>query len=216
MPDVCTCGAVLPPDARFCHKCGKPQRDEPLIPPDVVLEATPPPPLPKAAAAAINFQNGDAVRSALLAGIIAFVGFLITSQFIQALALLWLAVAGLLSVQFYTRRTGAALSAGSGARLGGLCGIFAFVGVAVALAMTAVVLTDPQVAATFREQLQTRGIPAEAASQAVQIFHTPSGVAGVLALCFLMFTLLPAVGGAAGAKLFGNGAGWNNNGANRP
>ena len=28
MPDFCTCGAELPPDARFCHRCGKPQREE--------------------------------------------------------------------------------------------------------------------------------------------------------------------------------------------
>ena len=27
MPDFCTCGAQLPPDSLFCHKCGKPQRD---------------------------------------------------------------------------------------------------------------------------------------------------------------------------------------------
>ena len=27
VPEYCTCGAQLPPDARFCHKCGKPQYD---------------------------------------------------------------------------------------------------------------------------------------------------------------------------------------------
>src|ERR1017187_9471093 len=27
MPEFCTCGAQLPPDSLFCHKCGKPQRD---------------------------------------------------------------------------------------------------------------------------------------------------------------------------------------------
>jgi len=27
MPDNCTCGAELPPDSLFCHKCGKPQRE---------------------------------------------------------------------------------------------------------------------------------------------------------------------------------------------
>src|SRR5258708_21315931 len=42
MPDFCSCGAQLPEDARFCHKCGKPQREE------IVVE---PPPAPPAAAA---------------------------------------------------------------------------------------------------------------------------------------------------------------------
>src|SRR5689334_2027095 len=28
MADFCTCGAQLPEDARFCHRCGKPQRNE--------------------------------------------------------------------------------------------------------------------------------------------------------------------------------------------
>ena len=27
MPEFCSCGSELPPDALFCHKCGKPQRE---------------------------------------------------------------------------------------------------------------------------------------------------------------------------------------------
>ncbi|MEI9814090.1 MAG: zinc ribbon domain-containing protein [Acidobacteriota bacterium] len=69
MPEFCTCGAQLPADARFCHKCGKPQRDEPVMEPEVAtpvvvpVEAVPPP----VAAAPINLRNGIAVQSALLA-----------------------------------------------------------------------------------------------------------------------------------------------------
>ncbi len=37
MPDFCTCGAQLPLDALFCHKCGKPQRD--VIEPEPEIES---------------------------------------------------------------------------------------------------------------------------------------------------------------------------------
>src|SRR6202034_1529404 len=40
VPEFCTCGAQLPPDARFCHKCGKPQYDYPGL--DEPEPATPP------------------------------------------------------------------------------------------------------------------------------------------------------------------------------
>src|SRR5438093_11633008 len=42
VPEFCTCGAELPEDARFCHRCGKPQREE------IVVEQPlpPPPPIP--------------------------------------------------------------------------------------------------------------------------------------------------------------------------
>src|ERR1044071_8323555 len=66
VPEFCTCGARLPEDARFCHKCGKPQRDEPLM----VEEARPPPPFPRdvpvVLAPPIGFHNGPAVRIGLL------------------------------------------------------------------------------------------------------------------------------------------------------
>jgi predicted amidophosphoribosyltransferase len=39
MPEFCTCGAELPPDARFCHRCGKPQREE--IEPETVAPIPP-------------------------------------------------------------------------------------------------------------------------------------------------------------------------------
>ena len=39
MPETCTCGAQLPPDSLFCHKCGKPQREiaEPEVLTPVIL-----------------------------------------------------------------------------------------------------------------------------------------------------------------------------------
>src|ERR1019366_3176643 len=65
MPEFCTCGAQLPPDALFCHKCGKPQRE--LIAPEFQIpenaeSALPPAPVPLAPdALPMNFRNRVAV-----------------------------------------------------------------------------------------------------------------------------------------------------------
>src|SRR5688572_10120186 len=65
----CTCGAQLPPDARFCHKCGKPQyemtvlEDEPApAPPPAPIAAEPPKPT------GISLRNPAAARAAMAAG----------------------------------------------------------------------------------------------------------------------------------------------------
>src|SRR5712671_2740184 len=97
VPDVCTCGAKLPPDARFCHKCGKPQRDEPLLvqeqePVQRPIEPPGLPPVSKLELPRIGFHNGLAVRIALLAGILAFFCSIITGRLPlpQEFALVWL------------------------------------------------------------------------------------------------------------------------------
>src|ERR1035438_5726160 len=73
MPEFCTCGAELPPDARFCHRCGKPQREEIVPetvarPPEVVMAVTPGPEgvPPPSAPPRVNFHNRTAVRIGLL------------------------------------------------------------------------------------------------------------------------------------------------------
>lgn len=208
MPDVCTCGAVLPPDARFCHKCGKPQRDEPLFAQEVAPVQAPIEPLglpsiSKLELPRIGFHNGLAVRIALLAGVLAFFCSIITGQLAlpQEFALVWLVAGGFFAVYLYERRTGQRLSVRSGAHLGWICGVFGFVVVTMALAATAVMLSDPSVATAMREQLRTHGIPAANAEQMINFFHTPAGISSALFVSFVLFTVLPAFGGAVGAKL---------------
>ena len=208
MPDVCTCGAVLPPDARFCHKCGKPQRDEPLFIQDeapIQRPIEPPglPPLSQLELPRIGFHNGLAVRVALLAGVLAFFCSIITGQLAlpQEFALVWLVAGGFFAVYLYERRTGQRLSVRSGAHLGWICGVFGFLVVTMALAATAVMLSDPSVASAMREQLRTHGIPAANAEQMIAFFHTPAGISSALFVSFVLFTVLPAFGGAVGAKL---------------
>jgi hypothetical protein len=199
---------VLPPDARFCHKCGKPQRDEPLFVPEeapIQRPIEPPglPPLSQLELPRIGFHNGLAVRVALLAGVLAFFCSIITGQLAlpQEFALVWLVAGGFFAVYLYERRTGQRLSVRSGAHLGWICGVFGFVVVTMALAATAVMLSDPSVASAMREQLRTHGIPAANAEQMIAFFHTPAGISSALFVSFVLFTVLPAFGGAVGAKL---------------
>ena len=126
MPDFCTCGAQLPPDSLFCHKCGKPQREvmEPEPQPENVAEFVPPvaPPIDTAPPPpALNFHNLVAVR---IAFVIAPVAFLLS--WIPALNLvLWIA-AGFLAVFFHRRRTGDLLNVRAGVRLGWITGVIMF------------------------------------------------------------------------------------------
>ncbi len=206
MPERCTCGAQLPEDALFCHKCGKPQREI-----AVVEESAPPPappPIPTAPVAdltapAINFHNGTAVRIALGMGVLAFMCLLVVGQLAlpEALIFVWLAAAGFLAVFLYRRRTGQRLSVINGARLGWISGIFGFVIVTVILTMFVIALSEPSVVTALREQIKTRGIPEANLDQMIEALHSPSGVTSALGLFFLLFTVLPAFGGALGAKL---------------
>ena len=202
VPAVCTCGAQLPPDARFCHKCGKPQRDEPHLR-EEITEA--PPPLPVAPELSegprIGFHNGFAVRAALTAGAIGFLGFLLTSQLAQQLALLWLGAGGFLAVYFYEKRTQHRLSVMSGARLGWLCGLFGFTAATIMLAMMALALTDPAVVTSLRQYSVQRGLPENMTDQAISVFQQPGGIFTALMVSFALFTVLPACGGAICAKL---------------
>ena len=160
-----------------------------------------PPPLPTAPQ--ISFHNRLAVRVALVAGTLAFFCSVITGQVsnTQPLAMLWMAGGGFLAVYLYKRRTGQKLSVVNGARLGWICGIFGFVVVIIALAGTALMLSDPAMVSAMREQLHSRGVPEAAADQMMNIFHTPSGLTSALLVSFVLFTILPACGGALGAKL---------------
>lgn len=198
MPDFCTCGAQLPDDARFCHKCGKPQREEPVF-----LAEEEPPPIPQAAIAEplpIGFNNRMAVWIALRVGVLAFIAFLATSV-AGAFALVWPVVSGFFAVYLYRKRTGERLSILSGARLGWLAGIFGFVLITILLTMTLVALSEPDVVQKLRDQWKARSLSEADINMMIEFMRSPSGVVMLLLGSFLLFTLLPAFGGAVGAKL---------------
>jgi len=203
VPERCTCGAQLPEDALFCHKCGKPQREIVSVEEPEVEVAPPPILAPAAPPLVISFHNGPAVRIALSMGFLAFMCLIVAGQLAlpQALIFVWLAAAGFLAVFLYRRSTGQRVSVMNGARLGWISGIFGFVIVTILLTLFVIALSEPSVVIALREQIKTRGIPEANLDQMIAALHSPAGITQAVGLFFLLFTVLPAFGGAVGAKL---------------
>lgn len=211
MSEYCTCGAKLPPDARFCHKCGKPQYDEPLFqtaPEEVQPETASLDPVAAAATkGAISFHNSVAVRVGFMAaGIMTLLLAFPIPSFLAAIWQLFLLPAGgFLSVYLYARRTGEAVSVRAGARMGWITGVFCFAIMTVFFTVTVIqIATSDGLPAFFREMVNQRGTP-DLMNQFNEILSSPGGVAtllfGMLLVFFVMLTVLPVVGGALGAKV---------------
>ncbi|SPE33344.1 conserved membrane hypothetical protein [Candidatus Sulfopaludibacter sp. SbA6] len=202
MPEFCTCGAQLPPDALFCHKCGKPQRE--LVVPETVAPVVAPAPLPqlqpRPEPLPVNFHNGVAMRIAILvaamATLLSFLPFLN-----------WLA-AGFFAVFFYRRKTGTLLNVGAGVRMGWITGLLMF-------GLSSIVFAAQQLPAAlsghldakFQEQLKNLAAQDPLSQQMMQFFQTGPGVIVLLLFSlvalFLFTTGLSMAGGALGAKMVG-------------
>jgi len=204
VPDFCTCGAQLPPDARFCHKCGKPQFEYPIVAEEIAEPAPPPVPVdgPKAPLE-IGFHNGLAVRIGFFAATAAVVMFLfpLPNPFLRLLAFL---IAGFLAVFLYIRRTGQGLTIRGGARMGWITGIFCFLLVGVLATASMVWNANQEGLAKF---LSKQLPPNDARTDSmVQMLQDPASLAAVvlfmLIVLFIIVTALPMIGGALGAKLF--------------
>ena len=116
-----------------------------------------------------------------------------------------LVAGGFFSVYLYNRRSGHALTIRGGARMGWITGLFCFVIVTVFFTIGILgVAANQGLAAFFQEMVSQRGTP-EISEQFNQLLQTPGGLAslvgGILVMFFLMLTILPAVGGALGAKV---------------
>lgn len=206
MADYCSCGAELPTDALFCHKCGKPQRDLPAVEPErpvvevipVPLPASAPPPLQTLP---LNFHNPIAVR-------ISFIVAMITAllSWVPLVNIVMWVGAGFLAVFLYRRRTGALLSVRAGVRLGWMTGVLSF-------AITCVIFTAtivPQalnggIAQVFQQQFKNATDPN--VQEALKMFESGGGLAFLLVLTlfmlFVFITGLSVAGGALGAKVVG-------------
>jgi hypothetical protein len=202
MPEFCTCGAQLPPDSLFCHKCGKPQRDivMPDAPPaEVSAPAAPPPPPPKEAAGPhLTFRDHVAVRIAVYVGVAATI-LCLTLPLVN-----WLA-AGFLAVYLYRRKTRRLLDVSAGVHMGWITGLVMFpLGALVYLAMA----ISEHWGTLWLEQMKNTPTQDPAMQrQMVQFFQSGPGMAVALlfslGFLFLLIIGLSIAGGALGAKVSG-------------
>src|SRR5260370_1707811 len=202
MPEFCTCGAELPPDSRFCHKCGKPQREE------VEVEQPPAAPIfvitePVAKPVAQSFHNPSAVRVGLfVASITAILCLLLPFGFV-----IWLPSAGFIAVYLFSRRTGQSLSVRGGARMGWMAGIMSFAIFTVVFTVGTVAIANQPggLAEAFREALRSRPVPQQQMNEALQVLATPAGQASgyifALLFSFMVTSVFCTAGGALGAKV---------------
>lgn len=185
MPDFCSCGAELPPDALFCHKCGKPQRELPEVtaaaPAPVVL----PPPKPQPPPAPLDFSNPLALKIALLVAMGATALFFL--PYVN-----WLA-AGYFAVFLYRRRTGCAVNVGAGVRLGWITGLFTFPLAAAFYAAVFYVIKVAAVLPQFRSEPRFQEL--------LGMLQSWSDIAVLLLQLFILTTCLSMAGGALAAKL---------------
>lgn len=206
MPDSCTCGAELPPDARFCHKCGKPQREE-MLPESAAGNGRPSVSSAAATVAAtplpLSFRNPIAVRVGLSAASIA--AMLISLPFVTYGFLIWLIPAGFASVYLYKWRTGHLLSVRAGARMGWMTGVLSFAILIILRTLSIALGGMSGFAAEWRRQLQSMPVQDSSMRGAMQTLESPAGMAIVLLLSlifmFILFSLLCMAGGALGAKI---------------
>lgn len=152
--------------------------------------------------APIGFHNGPAVRIALLAGMLSIIVLMVTGQIsiLQVLMPLWLIAGGFFAVFLYRRRTGQQLTPLSGAHLGWLAGIFGFLIMTVIMTLIAVAMSEPSAVSTLRTQWSGAGRSEADFNVMIDAFHSPVKIGAILSMILLLFSILPAFGGALGAK----------------
>ncbi len=138
------------------------------------------------------------MRIGLLAGVISVVLSSPIARIAPPLVIVSLAGAGYLAVFLYRWRTGQRLSARSGAHLGWICGVFGFI---ISALPAAFLLSQPAAMDTLTAQWRQLGMSEAQVTQAVGELHNPVTVIVIAAFAFMLFTVLPAFGGAIGAKL---------------
>jgi hypothetical protein len=195
----------LPADARFCHKCGKPQYDYPGNEPEVALPVEVPVvvTLPQVQLPAeIGFHNRLAVRVAFIAALSSVFLFLVPVPFPVLRLLFPFLAGGFFAVFLYSRRSGQMLSIRGGARMGWITGVFSFTMISVVFTFAMVEISNQGGLAKFvQSQLPANDARAEIA----QTLNDPAmlGVLMLLSLgmLFVVLTVLPVLGGALGAKV---------------
>jgi hypothetical protein len=206
MPLRCTCGAELPPNALFCHLCGRPQR-EVLVPQEpqetAEHEAETPGPEPRKPISGVGFGNPDVIRATYPVALVAAV--LGSIPALSLFCFVWYPAAGFASVYLYRRRTGIFLTPSEGAKIGAIAGLLVF-------AISFLVLTvgfafggSADFTQALRDAVEQSGQPEDLQNSVLQMIENPATLALMLMIGLFIrfiatagFTML---GGALGAKV---------------
>lgn len=201
MSEICSCGAQLVENARFCHRCGKPHGAS-LLEPELVPEplpartATPvsaPPP------SALNWHDPLAVRVVMLTASVTAVPYLLLASIIPVL-LLWAAGGGFAAVTLYRRHSGRVVTARAGAKLGWLNGLAAFL---LATVFFSIYLLFSGIN-SLRDMLVS-SLPHDAPryQQALQMYQDPAVFGFAVVFGWVFLGLLVALGSVAGGAFAG-------------
>jgi hypothetical protein len=203
MPESCTCGAQLPPDARFCHKCGKPQRDEPEA--RMLAEESAPIEIPArlmevaAAPVPLGFRNPVALRVGLLAAALVCLTMII--PVVQYMSILWWLGAGYLSVWIYKRRTGQRLNVLGGARMGWITGLLTCGLLTLLFGVLMVAIQQAGGLEALKNGLKDFAVQQSRVDEAIKVLQNPLAILRSLLEMFVILTLTCMAGGALGAKI---------------
>ncbi len=203
MEQRCTCGAALPEDARFCHKCGKPQYEEDIIRLAAQETAATPVPTPTAVATAptvarIGFGNLRAVLITMGVAALSLVVLYLALLLMPPLAPVILCAAGFAAATFYKKQTLESLTKGGGAFLGLMTGLWLFLVVAICLIVVSVELSSPAGQEIFKAaslKLPQIANNPEAAKLLDHPQELVNGVRGALIPMFFIITISAAFGG---------------------
>ena len=205
--EFCSCGARLPEDARFCHKCGKPQFEEEIAPEPVVEIPQPTVPEIVAMPREIGFHNVLAVRIGFLMAMLSSVAIELLAPFLLGAVFFFtgLLTGGGAAAYFYSKRSGQHLTARNGSRIGWITGIFCFVIFLVTTTIKFIAVSlDKGLPQFFKDELSQRSVHTADMDQLIKALQTPEGLGAFLvilmAFMFVVFTILPTIGGAIGAK----------------
>ena len=201
MPDYCSCGAQLPDDALFCHKCGKPQRHLVAVGPEIPAGEDPPAPasVAKTEPLPLNFHNPVAVRIALIVGLVTTL-----LSWLPLLNIVLWAAGGFFAVFLYRRRTGHLLDVRDGVQMGWITGVLTFTTTVVIFTATLLpAALSGGVGALIQAQFKNATDPR--LQEVLKMFESGPGLAFLLVITlFLMFVfiiVLSIAGGALGAKM---------------
>jgi hypothetical protein len=205
------CGQAVEEGTAFCPHCGAPQirvivSSAPVA--AIGLDATPTtsgtasiPSSQTVPVLAVPMQWSQTVQPCALAALIAAVAMVLK----LVVPLIAVVGAGFLAVGFYRRRSPEVLmSAGTGARLGALCGLFCFAITTILGALRVLILHEAgEIRSAILEGMQHSAVYSDPQfQQTLDFLRSPAGLVFMmvcmLIFMLLLFLLLATLGGALG------------------